>query len=346
MRTGLAIAVVILQVGVLAYMAGEREWVLRTGRVVHLRTAPVDPNDPMRGDYLRLGYEISSVPRRLCRDAVLEWLDKPQPYRQRRDERVYATLRIGPDGIAELVTLSDRRPAAGLYLSGRVVWPDTRSIRVRYGIEALFTEQGKAKAIEAQRRQEMNGVPLDVEVAVSPGGLAVLKGYQWESLGITLTVDRRPPAQPGSRQPGITGATVELKNHGAQPVAIVALPGDSSFQLVPNEQWGENHFRWVGAGIMPPKPQAGDVIVLSPGASRRTHLDFAAPQWSVVDTKAPAARPTPVALPELSGAWGTFFRIEYAPPPAEECAGLPNAALIRQSRLVTRTFSPAEGRVD
>ena len=50
MRKLLIVAAVAAQLLVLGWMAFEREWVVRTGRVVYLRTAPVDPQDPMRGD--------------------------------------------------------------------------------------------------------------------------------------------------------------------------------------------------------------------------------------------------------------------------------------------------------
>ena len=65
MRAKLTIAIAALQLVVLAYMAGEREWVVRTGRTIYLRTAPLDPRDAMRGDYVSLSYDISRVPRDL-----------------------------------------------------------------------------------------------------------------------------------------------------------------------------------------------------------------------------------------------------------------------------------------
>ncbi|MFA6177031.1 MAG: GDYXXLXY domain-containing protein, partial [Phycisphaerae bacterium] len=61
MRKLLIIFVVILQVILLAYMAGQRENVLRTGKTIYLRTVPIDPRDLFRGDYVRLQYEISNI---------------------------------------------------------------------------------------------------------------------------------------------------------------------------------------------------------------------------------------------------------------------------------------------
>jgi uncharacterized membrane-anchored protein len=56
MRKTFIILAVILQLVVLAYMAGEREYILRRGKVIYLRTAPIDPRDLFRGDYVRLNY--------------------------------------------------------------------------------------------------------------------------------------------------------------------------------------------------------------------------------------------------------------------------------------------------
>jgi hypothetical protein len=38
-----------------------RIYILKTGKVIHLRTAPIDPRDIFRGDYVRLNYEISRI---------------------------------------------------------------------------------------------------------------------------------------------------------------------------------------------------------------------------------------------------------------------------------------------
>jgi len=62
MRTKLIIAAILIQFLVLGWMACEREWIVRNGPTVWLRTAPIDPRDLFRGDYVTLGYEISTIP--------------------------------------------------------------------------------------------------------------------------------------------------------------------------------------------------------------------------------------------------------------------------------------------
>jgi uncharacterized membrane-anchored protein len=389
MRRWIILAVAAAQVALLAYMAGQREFVLNTGRTVWLRTAPVDPNDPMRGAYVSLRYEVSRVPRELCRAGVATWMDELrktdadwQVRRRReaawRDHEVYAVLREGADGLAELTALTDRRPAAGLYLRGRVSWADAESVSVRYGIEALFLQQEKAKFLEtdAARRARESGVRLDAEVVVSGSGLAVLKGSRWEPLGITLEVETGTPAPAvSSATPNTTAqspvidlsskplrrgrrvadparaivaVTVELKNHGEKPLAIWA-PGDGrAFRLVPQKNWSDSLCRWVGDGIIPAKPEAGEIAILKPGESRKVRIDLTALVWALRyrdDAKAEELTTTVPGLEEMEvPEWS--FRIEYTPLPAADCAGLPGAELLWQRSLRTRAFSPTSVRGD
>jgi len=345
----------VLQVLLLAYMAGEREWILRSGRTIQVRTAPIDPDDPMRGEYLHLNYDFSSVPRTLWRDGLIAALPDHSAYdsRQSRDLRVFASLKISDAGIAELVALSDREPDSGLYLRGRVVTMNgNNTVRVRYGIEALFMQQGKARQMENMQRNERPGVPLLMEVAVGSSGIAVLKNYKWEPLGITVTFERVPaPARPDGSAPSrqrprqvISAMNVELKNYGPEDVAVVDLPDGGSFRLVPNDRgWQEVHYRWVGRNQAAPAPTAGNVIVLKPGQSHTTRIDVTEPQWFVTDSTAAPDNQKPMALSEVTNTWSASFRIEYAPPDNAMVTGLPHAELIRHAPLDSRAFNANQG---
>ncbi|MEO7597459.1 MAG: GDYXXLXY domain-containing protein [Opitutus sp.] len=356
MKRVVVIAGVVAQLVVLGYMAGEREWVLRTGKSVFLRTAPIDPSDPMRGDYVRLSYELSTVGKRLCRDGVLRWFDPKTIYKKARDRRVYAAIKLDGEGVAELISLSDVAPSSGVFLRGRTDSVSLNSIQVRFGVEALFMQQGKARLFEATARGEKSGVPLNVEVAVRDDGLAVIRGHRWEPLGITLTLDRNvavPTArgQSGAQarvpRPGLAGVTVQLKNHGAKPLAIVAGDDARFFRLVPSrdDSFGDGSAGWAGVRAEAPraKPRPHEVKVLQPGQSYEVHLDFSRPEWFVQKRTDKEAPQPATSLSTLTDDWLASFRVEYAPPPAEECVGLPDAELIRQSPLRSRMFGPAGG---
>jgi len=113
MRKPFIILAVILQLIVLAYMAGEREYILRIGKVIHLRTAPLDPRDLFRGDYVRLNYEISRIPANMIKGA-----DRAAEIK--KGTKIYVTLKEGPNGLYEPVNADLQKPQEGLYLTGRI----------------------------------------------------------------------------------------------------------------------------------------------------------------------------------------------------------------------------------
>lgn len=350
MRFRLAIGAVVLQVLALAYMAGEREWIVRTGRTVLLRTAPIDPNDPMRGDYARLDYEISHVPQNRLEGSLSKRLTPPLDYRRVVHRPVYARLTVGDDGVADLAGLSDTKPNEGLFIRGRTHQAHTRNVQVRYGIEALFMQQGTAKKLEDMRVTERPGVPLDIEVALSSSGTAVLKNYKWEPLGLTVTFERTtaPARTPGNvpapsrPQQFITAVKIELKNYGPEDVAVIDLPEAGSFRLVPDERWQESKYRWTGEGRPISAPASTHAIVLKPGQIHRSRIELTDPKWFVVSS-APDGNKTPIPLRDVSDPWSASFRVEYSPPSKSAVSGLPNAQLIRHGRLRSRAFNPTAG---
>ena len=351
MRKWLIVAAVLVQVGVLGWMAAEREWVLRSGKPMFLRTAPIDPQDPMRGDYVRLTYEIATVPKSLCRDGVTEWFSRHEDiYNSRvRDRRVYASVRLKAEDLVEIVALSDRPPTEGLYLRGRAQAIHLSTLEIRFGVEALFMQQGKARQFEQTVQTEKAGVPLNVEVAVGANGLAVIKGYRWEPLGITLTVDRdRDAARPQGTAPvrtGIRGVTIELKNHGVTPQAVVIAEGQT-LRLIPAQERSRTEdpsgWVWVGENSLSGKVLESAVKLLQPGESHRIHLDLTAPEWFVRKVDASGSG-QPTSLQTLVNDWTASFRVEYVPPSAGDSAALPHAELIRHVDLRSRRFGAMTG---
>lgn len=62
MKIKLVILVLALQTAWLLGTVFQQENILRSGQVVLLETKPVDPRDPLRGDFVWLNYQISDVP--------------------------------------------------------------------------------------------------------------------------------------------------------------------------------------------------------------------------------------------------------------------------------------------
>jgi uncharacterized membrane-anchored protein len=339
MKSKILIGCVALQLLILAFMAGQREWIRLTGRPVYLRSAPVDPRDVMRGDYVRLSYDISHVPREL-------WHGPPPPRSTNldampRDTRVYASLQLKEDGVAQLVSLGLAQPHDGLYIRGRTETSSLGQINVRYGLEALFLVQGKGEELETRRNRNGIQVPLEMKAAVSPDGIAVLRDHRWCALGMGLNVAMTNSVRTnGQHELQLTGATVQLLNASSNDVAVVDVPGGRSLALVTDGTWGENPWRWTPQETARVSPEVTNVFVLKPGQIHTFHVSFADPRWSVSKTGKPAEAKK---LNELRQEWNARFRFEYRPPDRVASEALPNGDLIWHGRLASRMFNPVGG---
>ena len=343
MRWRFAMAVALLQVAVLASMAIQREWVLHTGRTVFLRTTPVDPRDPFRGDYIRLDYVISHVRTNAMQGGLPAAMATAQT--PRRDTRVYAALGAAADGTAHLDALTDRRPGTNLFIRGRTQARYSQpALTVRYGIEALFVPQGKGNMLDDRRRRDGIQVPLEMQVALGRNGMAVLTGaHRWGPLGIGVSLESVTNAPAGATSSRgrveVKGATVELMNASSNALAIVDLPGGRSLILDNDEirEWGNSDWVWVGAGTPCPPPADRDVHVLQPGETYAIRVDFTAPEWRVRSADGKTN-----TLGELN--WGSMFRLTYRPPPPEASRDLGQAGLVWHGELMSRAFGG--GRID
>jgi hypothetical protein len=291
------------------------------------------------------------VPKRLCRDGVTAWFTDQKDYRwhQRnvRDRQVFAQLKLDRDNVAELVALTDQRPTEGIYLQGRVDTVYDNEIRVRYGVEALYTQQGGAEAFEKKARGEMTGVAVNAEVLVGSRGVGVLRGYSWEPLGITIAVERGPAeAADRGRIRSVVGLTVELKNHGPTPLLIADRPGARSFRLLTGDRGVLSDFRWVHDGDPVPPAGPNDFVVLQPGESRTTVIDLTSPDWFVANPKSGKGPKLPTSMTKL-GEWSNaWFRFEYVPPTEAECAAAAKPGLPWRRPVRSRGFSPNAERFD
>ncbi|MGL6162548.1 GDYXXLXY domain-containing protein [Microbulbifer sp.] len=159
------IAAIAFQFVILTGMYVSAQMPLWTGTEVKLKTVPVDPRSLFRGNYARLEYTISRV------DASLF----PPGKRLRNGEVVYVSLEPGKNDLYELSGVSLQKPQSGLFLRGRVAdrWFEGPggSVRIKYGIEALFAPKEKALALEKELVD--GGVAV---VKVSGGGKARLQG--------------------------------------------------------------------------------------------------------------------------------------------------------------------------
>ena len=348
MRNLLIVGSVLLQLFALLYLAGLREVIIHTGKTVFLRTAPVDPSDPFRGDYVSLKYEISEISRKFLKGRIPSG----------KGEKYYTVLKKGENGLYELDYCTAERPSGdAVFIKGRNEnrWfnPDTQKyLPLKYGIEKYFVQQKKGLEIEkrAGRGNDVH-VPLEVEVALGSDGTAVAKGYRWGQMGIGLEITERSQVRrnnwnSGPEQPAPENKDVKirkspklkiiLQNASDKPLAIVNLPDSRSFKAVSASL--EKEWTFSKTFSEPATPRNEDVIVLKPQEKISFDFDFAEPRWFVNGKKGPDE------IGVVCNEWNDMFRIIYAPPSREECDGLEKKDLIWHGNLMSRRFNT--GRVD
>jgi uncharacterized membrane-anchored protein len=179
---GLLGLVAALQTAALGYMVIDRQRLLKTGREIALPVIPFDPRDIFRGEYVRLGYNISALSPALTGVKEL-------PAGIRRSGPVWVTLTPAPEGAWKVKTFGTTPPqdaAAGdVVLKGQVSSlytgtpntsaPDPKdiySVIVRYGIESFFLPEGTGKPLEDKVREHK----ISALIAVGPDGTAAIKG--------------------------------------------------------------------------------------------------------------------------------------------------------------------------
>lgn len=171
------LAAILLLCGLTLVLVESRARILRSGTEVRLATAPVDPRDLFRGDYVILNYKISTLD--------LTAIDGDKTFE--RNQPVFVRVAPGADGLAEAKGVYLARPAAagGALLEAKVTStgacvtnangdPDCnagrRAIRVSYGLESYFVPQGTGRAIETTDKAR-----IEIVAAVSGSGQAAIK---------------------------------------------------------------------------------------------------------------------------------------------------------------------------
>jgi uncharacterized membrane-anchored protein len=101
---------VLLQVALLLGIIAYRQYWVATGEKILLRTAPVDPRDIFRGDYVSLRYDISTLD--------LDTLGVKESFKN--NEKVYVILEKSAEGVFGAKSVSRTLPAGEKFIQGRV----------------------------------------------------------------------------------------------------------------------------------------------------------------------------------------------------------------------------------
>lgn len=136
-------------------------YTLSQGNEILLKTAPVDPNDLFRGNYVNLRYDISTID--------LNNVTYDMPFVNGDD--IFAVLVKGDKywsvtGIRHYI----QRPQSNeVIMKGKVAYSYGDQVNVLWGIESYFVSEGKGQAIEREIRD------VSVKVSVDSTGRALIK---------------------------------------------------------------------------------------------------------------------------------------------------------------------------
>jgi uncharacterized membrane-anchored protein len=125
-----------------------------------LKTAPVDPRDLFRGNYVILTYDIN----RIHLDSILSDVEGPI----KKDAKIYLKLDTRSK-YARATQISKNRFDEGLFIEGIITRTDCQVLSAKYGIETYFVPQGTEKEIERKIGK------IDVLVALDKQDKALIK---------------------------------------------------------------------------------------------------------------------------------------------------------------------------
>lgn len=121
------ISVMILGFGIaIVYLS----WPLLTGKTYILDTMPVDPFDVIRGQYIEIRYEISTI--NLMGDEFSS---------EDVGKNIYVLLEEDEEGISRFKEASFEKPDANDFIKGEIKSVGNGRVDVEYGIEQFFFER-------------------------------------------------------------------------------------------------------------------------------------------------------------------------------------------------------------
>ncbi len=164
-----AVIVAAVQTIVIGYVIESRASILENGSEVLLKTAPIDPRDLLRGDFVTLNYDISHVPASTVTGGMpAEAGEKTLSVRLQKSSDGFWT--IGESSFDTLAPKPDSVVVESLPFSYYPVEPD-QSFQVEYGIERFYVPEGRGHDLETARTDGK----VSVAARVSSNGEAQIR---------------------------------------------------------------------------------------------------------------------------------------------------------------------------
>lgn len=162
-RIFLFMVAVIVQTAILAAVPARQIHARMTGKLITIKTAPVDPYNFLSGYHVILGYEISTP--KWDEDRMGESWGTP----------VFVVLRERPDKVWEIDSIHKEWPT-DVPQEMVVIRGKTEYNRIRYGIEHYFIPETDRSQIEKEFRE--NRTESYAQVKVDRFGNAALVGLK------------------------------------------------------------------------------------------------------------------------------------------------------------------------
>lgn len=297
MRKILIAACIFAQLTVLGYMVFARENIISNGTKISLSTAPIDPRDPFRGDFVRLRYALNNL-----QNAPARW--QPENYIAEKGDKVYAILALQPSGLHELEYFTNKKPEnlsspEKIALRGRFTQHNgnfnNRRHGMKFGIEQLYVEQDSG--IDIEQRQGVRGGmqnAMHVALSVSNTGTTVLTDYSWSELAIELEMtdqfaladneaisNTEEPAsseEPAPSGEPPTSIRVHIQNVSDAPVTLNNPGNNCGFTIEPAMRFN-SAFVAVNTGCENSTVVAP--MTLQPQQLTTLEIDLSEPRWHV-----------------------------------------------------------------
>lgn len=146
------IIILVFWVVIIGSFIGFKEFTLRTGKAVLLKTVPVDPRDLFRGDYVVLEYEISTI-------NALNMSYKSHDFKEK--DKIYVLLNVDHKKIAIAIDIDKKKPEEAFFIQGTVTDIYKDNLSINYGIESYFVPEGEGLEIERKLGQTYAEVAID-----------------------------------------------------------------------------------------------------------------------------------------------------------------------------------------
>jgi uncharacterized membrane-anchored protein len=159
-KISLFLLAVLIQVTIVALVPAKQIYARMTGRLITIKTAPVDPYNIMSGYYVTLSYQISN-PRQtqesMSEEDILK--DVATPY----NSPVYVLLKEDPNKIWIIDSVSkqppDNVPSDRVLIQGRTLYN-----RIIYGVESYYIPEDKRQTIDSDLRNNREKTFAQIKV--------------------------------------------------------------------------------------------------------------------------------------------------------------------------------------